>query len=75
MINIKDRINNDFMYHKPDDSAIKLHERSRALCLGLAKELVDICPESRELSIAITHIENAMFWANAAIARNHLWSD
>lgn len=27
-------------------------------------------PKSREQSLAITKVEEAMFWANAAIARN-----
>jgi hypothetical protein len=30
----------------------------------------DLCPESREKSLAITNLEQAVMWANAAIARN-----
>lgn len=32
--------------------------------------LLGICPDSRELSTALTKLEEAVFWANAAIARN-----
>ena len=32
--------------------------------------LVDECPDSRELSVALTKLEEAVMWANAAIARN-----
>ncbi len=35
-----------------------------------ALSLLDICPESRELSVALTKLEEVVFWANAAIARN-----
>jgi hypothetical protein len=35
-----------------------------------AAQFVDrICPDGREKSTAITKLEEAMFWANAAIAR------
>jgi hypothetical protein len=30
------------------------------------------CPRSRELSLALTKIEEAVFWANEAIARNEV---
>jgi hypothetical protein len=32
--------------------------------------LVERCPEGRELSLALSNLEEVMFWANAAIARN-----
>ena len=36
----------------------------------LAYLIDDLCPKSREKSLAITKIEEAMMWANASIARN-----
>jgi hypothetical protein len=36
----------------------------------LSRQLQYLCPGSRELSLAITKLEEAVFWANAAIARN-----
>ena len=45
------------------------HGSVRAACLELAHQLNDDLPEGREKSVAITKLEEAMFWANAAIAR------
>ena len=40
------------------------------ICLGASEELVEVTgPPCREQSLAITALEEAMFWANAAIAR------
>lgn len=60
-----------FKYHPPrNDAARVLHERVRNECRVLAQFLDDVIPdESREKSLAITKIEEAMMWANAAIAR------
>ena len=35
-----------------------------------AKLLTTLCSASRELSLALTKLEEAVFWANASIARN-----
>ena len=64
------RILNDFTYHAPPDEAtIKLYGRLRANARMLALLYVELCPESRELDNAITALEQASMWANAAIAR------
>jgi len=36
----------------------------------LAKNIINYCPDSRERSLALTKLEECMFWANASIARN-----
>lgn len=36
----------------------------------LAVMICEMCPQSRERSLAITKLEEASFWANASIARN-----
>ncbi|MGH3375967.1 MAG: DUF7681 family protein [Actinoallomurus sp.] len=35
----------------------------------MADALNEVLPEGREKSLAITNLEQAMFWANAAVAR------
>lgn len=60
-----------FSWHPPatkqtaDNHALVRHE-----CLKVASQFNDVLPPSREKSLAITKIEEAMMWANASIARN-----
>ena len=46
------------------------HTSVRQACRRLADELNEHLPEGREKALAITHLEQVMFWGNAAIARN-----
>lgn len=64
-------IANRFDFH-PASTEEKRNEHTsvRQACRRLADDLNDRLPEGREKSLAITHLEEAMFWANAAIARN-----
>ena len=64
-----DELNTRFSYHPPKSDQPERYETIRAFGKQLA-ELVDTeCPESREKSLALTKIEEAVMWANAAIAR------
>ncbi|MFE4057415.1 hypothetical protein ACFXP3_14145 [Streptomyces sp. NPDC059096] len=45
------------------------HATVRTACHGLAELFDQLCPEGREQALAVTKIEEAMFWANAALAR------
>lgn len=45
------------------------HGYVRDSCLALAERLDGLLPDGREKSLAITNLEQVMFWANAAIAR------
>lgn len=47
------------------------HERVRAICKHAAEQIDALVPNGREKACAVTHIEEAMFWANAGIARNN----
>jgi hypothetical protein len=45
------------------------HGRVRDRLLEVALLIDKIAPDGREKALAITHLEEAMFWANASIAR------
>lgn len=66
----KREMENRFNYHKPDKKKAEDHEFIRHECFKLCNSINDICPTSFETIRAIESIEMAMFWANAAIARN-----
>lgn len=62
-----------FTYHPPKDGQPARYQRIRDAAGTLALLLNGECPDSREKSLAVTHLEDAVMWANAAIARNELW--
>jgi len=59
-----------FTYRAPRGDQVDRYEEIRAKGLLFAREVFGSCPESREKSLAMTKIEEAVMWANAAIARN-----
>jgi hypothetical protein len=62
-------LNTRFTYHPPKGDQVERYQLIRDYGKRLA-EIVDTeCPDSREKSLAITKIEEAVMWANAAIAR------
>lgn len=64
-----DELAGRFAYHPPADQAtVRAHETVRELCGHFAAILDRICPASREKSLALTAVQEAMMWANAAIA-------
>ena len=69
-ITIQDRIENDFTYHAPKDGQQDKYEQLRGKGKELALLIAELAPTSREQSVALTELETAIFWANAAIARN-----
>ena len=66
---MKARIQRDFVYHAPKGDQPRRYEHLRAEARALALVIVSFTPPSREQSLALTHLEEAIFWANAAIAR------
>ena len=62
-------IENNFKYHSPKPGQNEKYEALRAKAKELAYMFEDMCPDSREKSIAITNLEQSVMWANASIAR------
>jgi len=59
-----------FSYHPPTTEARRAaHQIVRTGCWDLADTLAARLPDGREKALALTKVEEAMFWANAAIAR------
>ena len=59
-----------FAYHPPKTSTVAArHSDVRTAANAFAHFVNDVCPDGREKSLAVTAIEEAMMWANAAIAR------
>lgn len=65
-----EKISNNFTYHAPFGDQPKRYEFLRNQARKLAQNFCSLCPPSRELSLALTKLEEAVFWVNAAIARN-----
>lgn len=63
-------IRNRFTYHAPKGDQpgryVDLREQAHHLALVIA----ELTPVSRERGLALMHLEEAVFYANAAIARN-----
>lgn len=63
-------IENRFAFHAATTAEKRdAHTSVRQTLRRAADYLNDTLPEGREKSLAITHLEEAMFWGNAALAR------
>jgi hypothetical protein len=63
------RVKNDFSYHSVSPMQSERITRVRNKTLELAYCLIENCRPSRELSLALTELEQLSFIANAGIAR------
>jgi hypothetical protein len=64
------QVEKSFTYHAPKGDQVRRYELIRAMGEHIAVNLIDLCPESRELSVALTKLDEVVMWANASIARN-----
>ena len=65
-----EQLENDFTYHPPKPGQPERYQQIRANVLATAQRIVELTPHSREQELALMRLEEAVFWANAAIARN-----
>jgi hypothetical protein len=63
-------VQNAFTYHPPTAEQTKTYEEIRFSVLAVALYIRTHCPESRERSLALTKLREAVMWANASIACN-----
>lgn len=64
-----------FAFHPATETTGPQHDAVRADLGRLAAKMVKTLPDGREKSLVLTHLEEAMFWGNAAIARHGESSD
>lgn len=64
------QIENNFKYHSPKEGQPEKYTAVREKAKELAHLINEICPDSREKSLAFTNLEESVMWANASIARN-----
>jgi hypothetical protein len=70
VIDSQDLINR-FTYHSPVEDDVKKYELIRGVALSFSMVLNDLVPDGREKVLALTKLEELVFWANAGIARNN----
>lgn len=64
-----EELRNRFVYHPPKtEEQRRAHERVSEITLQASIELAAICPPGRNLSLALTALEDARMRANAALA-------
>lgn len=63
-------LENRFTYHSPKEGQPARYEILRNKAKELSYLIVELCPDSREKALALTNLEQAIFWANASIARH-----
>ena len=59
-----------FSYHVPLKGEPERFEAIRSAAKSFAKTLLDYCPQSRERSVALTHLQEAVMMANASVVLN-----
>lgn len=67
---INPELENRFSYHSPKEGQPEKYIAIREKSKELAHMIDELCPNSREKSVAMTNLETAVMWANASIARN-----
>ncbi len=69
-MNKLEQIESAFVYHAPKGDQTARYEQIRSMAKHVAFNLIQHCPDSRERSLALTHLQECIMWANAAIAIN-----
>ena len=65
---MQEKLDNWFTYHPPLDDQHERYAQIRAAGKQFAEKLAELCPESADLTVALRHIRDAVYNANASIA-------
>lgn len=65
----REEIEHRFTYHAPSQEQAAKYQEIRDTAKSVALRLNELCPDGRELSTALTKLDEVVFFANAAIAR------
>ena len=68
--NPHDRVQHNIKHHKPDEDGLKRISLMRTTVEAASHAVLDNVPVGREQALSLTKLEEALFWANAGIARN-----
>lgn len=63
-------IDKPFAYHKPTDNGMEAINRLRLAFSDVARVIEEVCPPSRQRSVASTELETAAMWAIKAVVFN-----
>ena len=63
-------LDNTYKHHEPKNDQVARYQNIRDYGKVLSGLVMAEVPESRERSLALTKIDEAVMWANAGIARN-----
>lgn len=66
--NLEAELRRRFTYHPPQPGQPERYTLIREEAHELAREICLCCPDGRERSLALTALQEAVMWANAAIA-------
>ena len=64
-----EEMRNRFTYHPPKEDQPGRYVLIRDQARELARSILELTPYSREQALALTRLEESVFYANAAIAR------
>lgn len=70
-MNVNTVLETNFTYHASSENQVDRYKILRDKAKELAYAIDERCQSSREKSLALTNLEQAVFWANASIAREH----
>lgn len=63
-------IDKPYAYHQPSPDGLTRITKLREVFSAVERAIVDVCPQSRQRSVAITELETAAMWAIKAVVFN-----